>query len=236
MRQLLPLLAIVAAPVFAGQFSVSPIRVDLNNAQKSEAITVANTGDTPLRISVELKRWTQDATGADHYQAGNELVYFPRQMEVPVGEKRIVRVGRKGAPKASEAAYRLYINEQPPEASSNAGGQVSMVVSFGVPVFVAPKTPDAQLQMHTPRVEKGNLILDLKNSGNSTVRLSRAVLGDEVIDNFPRWYLHPGIKQHYQLPLPQAACKLSGEVQLTLESTLKPQTTTITLPKNPCAQ
>ena len=66
---------------------------------------------TRLRVLVKLVEWTQDASGKDVYADSADLVYFPRQMEIEPGAKRLVRVGAKAPAQGAERAYRLFIEE-----------------------------------------------------------------------------------------------------------------------------
>jgi fimbrial chaperone protein len=206
----------------AGQFAVSPIRVEISAKSKSDAITVSNNGSSPLRIALELKRWTQDASGKDIYTSTpDELVYFPRQFELAPKKKQVVRIARKTAAGASEVAYRLYFNEQPNiSADSSAEGQLSMVVSFGVPIFIAPNNSNVALTQTPARVEAGKLNFTLRNEGNVTQRLTRIQIGTQgaQINQFENWYLQPGISRSYSLPLPEAACLSTAPQKMQLET------------------
>src|SRR4051812_10354068 len=87
--------ALLAGPVLAGEFSVTPIRVDLKAGALNESITVTNHAKDKLRLAVHLMEWSQDADGKDVYKDSSDLVYFPRQLEIEGEGKRLVRVGAK---------------------------------------------------------------------------------------------------------------------------------------------
>lgn len=237
MRHLVALLfAAITAVSFAGQFAVSPIRVEFAAKDKSQAITVSNNGDTPLRIALELKRWTQDAGGKDSYSsAPDELVYFPRQFEIAPKQKQIVRLGRKAAASERELTYRLYINEQPnPEEGKE--GQVAMVVSFGVPVFMRPTNNQLNLESSPLQLENGQLKLTLSNQGNVTQRLTQIRFGDNggEIKQFDHWYLHPGVSRNYQLKLPASACTANKIQKISIETDLQKISSDLLIPTSAC--
>src|SRR5450432_1756242 len=112
------LIALVAwAPsLVAGEFTINPLRVNLDRATRSSEITVRNDDTAPLRMQVQAMSWRQDAEGKDQYEVSDDLIYFPRALEILPGESRIIRVGVKAAPVSREETYRLFIEELPPAA------------------------------------------------------------------------------------------------------------------------
>jgi fimbrial chaperone protein len=125
----------------AGEFAVSPIRAELKAGALTETLTVTNYADAPLRVSAKLMEWTQDATGADVYKESGDLVYFPRQLDIPPQGRRLIRVGAKSTGPASERTYRLYIEEEPAPGST-AGAQVNFYFRFVLsPLPSSPPPP-----------------------------------------------------------------------------------------------
>src|SRR5215471_6303752 len=128
----------------AGEFTINPLRVSLDRNTRATEVTVRNDDTVPLRMQVEAMTWRQDAQGQDQYEAAEGLLYFPRAMEIPPGESRIVRIGVRAAPVTSEDAYRLFIEELPPPAGTEAppeGTSLRIFLRVGVAVFVAPAQP-----------------------------------------------------------------------------------------------
>ncbi len=198
---------------------------------------VSNQGDKPLRFALELKRWTQDEHGQETYtDAPDELIFFPRQFEIAPQQKQIIRLGRKLAATAQERAYRLYINEQPNTPSEETQGQVAMVVSFGVPVFVRPSPRLVQLKSSVIEVGQQQLRFELHNNGNTTQRLTRVRIGHDgdEINQFDQWYLHPGVRRNYQLPLPASACSHNQAQQIVIETDQQTLSQSISIPASAC--
>lgn len=222
----------------AGQFAVSPIRVELAAKSKSEAITVSNNGETPLRIALELKRWTQDASGNDVYVSSpDELIYFPRQFELQPKQKQVVRIARKNASDSVEHAFRLYFNEQPNlSTDGEQGGKLAMVVSFGVPVFIQPSSMNVNLQASPFKIEQQKLSFTLSNKGNVTQRLNRITIGNQgaAITQLENWYLHPGISRSYQLNLPSNACAGETAQRVVIETDRAPIVQELMIPHSAC--
>lgn len=231
-------LALASSLLYAGQFSVSPIRVELPAKSKSGAVTVTNNGEEPLRIALELKRWTQDANGNDVYvSAPDELIYFPRQFDLKPKQKQVVRIARKKPSESEELAFRLYFNEQPNlDVEGEQGGKLAMVVSFGVPIFIQPIKVDMGLQATPFKIENKKLHFTLKNTGNVTQRLSRIIIGNKgvAITKLEHWYLQPGISRSYQLSLPSDACDGNQPQRVVIETDRAPIMQELIIPDSAC--
>ncbi|BCL74849.1 hypothetical protein JHS3_05850 [Jeongeupia sp. HS-3] len=203
-----------ASAAHATGFGVSPVRIDFTPQDRANAITVTNNSDAMLRVAVSLKAWQQDTAGKDQYTPSDALVYFPRQLELPPKGSKVIRLGPKAARGEKEQAFRLYVSEQP-EAGASRQGQVAMLVSFGIPVFVQPLQPAPSAKV-TPTVAKGRLDVRIENDGNTTLKIKQAKFSDgSAVDHFDAWYLLPGVARRYGLKLPEALCKQEKPV-LTL--------------------
>lgn len=199
----------------AGDFGVSPIRVDLDRNTKSALITVTNDDARPLAFQVRAMEWTQDAAGADRYADSADLVYFPRQLKVPPKESRVVRVGYKVPAVQAEKAYRLFIEElADPDAKPSQTG-VAITLRFGVPVFLRP----AELRLAGEvrlNAEAGAARALVRNTGNAHFRIASVRYtgldagGKPVFEQaLDGWYLLAGAERPYILKLPPEQCALA---------------------------
>jgi len=113
----------------AGDFVINPLRVTMDRTSRASEVSVRNDDTVPLRMQVEALTWRQDASGADQYEPAEGLLYFPRVLEIPPGESRIVRVGVRAAPVSREEAYRLFFEELPPPGGNpNAGTSLQVLL------------------------------------------------------------------------------------------------------------
>ncbi len=206
------LAAAVAIPVRAGDFGVSPIRIELDRATKSALVTVTNDDSRPLAFQARALAWIQDEAGADRYTETGELVYFPQQFKIAPGESRVVRVGYKVPAGQDEKTYRLFIEELADLARSPSQTGIAVTLRFGVPVFSRPaaahSSADAQLS-----VSARNVRALLKNTGNVHFRLASVRLvglgatGDTLYDQtLDGWYLLAGAQRPYSFTLPPEVC------------------------------
>jgi fimbrial chaperone protein len=202
----------------ASEFFVSPVRAELKAGALNESISVTNRGSERLRVAVKVMAWTQDAQGNDVYRDTDDLVYFPRQMEIAPQGKRVIRVGAKSPAGATERTYRLFIEEQP-EAAPEARPQVSVYFRFGVPIFLVPASPRPQLDIAQSAVDKGRLSVQLKNEGNRHARILRVKVDDGA--GFERevggWYALAGTERNYTIDIPRDVCRRSRTLNVVVE-------------------
>jgi fimbrial chaperone protein len=208
----------VLSPAFAGQFGVSPIRVDLDRTSKSGTITVSNdeTADS-LRVQMRLFEWTQDADGKDVYRESQDLVYFPRLMVLEKGEQKLVRVGLRTPATTQEKTYRLFVEELPsPKVPGTASGsQVAIAVRFGVPVYLKPSKQVLRGEIASMSVAKGVLHVGVRNTGNThfTIKSVTATSG-KMTREMAGWYLLAGATRDHAIELPAADCARLGKLDV----------------------
>lgn len=212
---------ILAAPLpgRATEFSVTPIRVELKPGAMSETITVINHEQTRLRVSVKLMEWTQDATGQDVYSESNDLIYFPRQLDLAPDSKRLIRVGVKVPAGTAERTYRLFVEEEPDPTTTGARAQVAFHFRFGVPIFMTPAVGKPVPEVLPPTMEKGKLTLVVKNSGNQHFRLNKLSVTDgaSFVQELPGWYSLAGTARSYVASVPREVCVRTPVLSVLLE-------------------
>lgn len=208
------------APALAGQFGVSPIRIDLDRGAKSGAITVSNDEEAePLRAQLRLFEWTQDANGKDNYQLNEDLLYFPRLMNLEKGEQKLVRVGLRMPALEREKTYRLFIEELPaPPLPGSA--RVAIAVRFGVPIFVKPAQEDVRGDIDKLSMEKGILSVGVRNRGNThfTITSITAASGEAFSKEVSGWYLLTGAAREHSIELPTQVCAKLKQIEVTVKA------------------
>lgn len=194
----------------AGEFSVSPLRIFLTPTSKTGVVTVANSPAANLTMQLRAMQWTQDADGNDRYEDTKEVIFAPRSLDLPKGAKRLVRIGTEKPATGVQRSYRLFIEQTPPVIDpAQKHAQVSVVVNFGLPIFVQPVAPKARAELQDVKVEKGVLTFKVVNTGNVHILLSAlATTPAKVVStDFRTWYLMPGSARTHKATLPQTACK-----------------------------
>jgi fimbrial chaperone protein len=206
------LAAAVVIPVRAGDFGVSPIRIELDAKTKSALVTVTNDDAKALAFQARALEWTQDEKGADRYTETAELVYFPQQFKIAPGENRVVRVGYKVPATQAEKTYRLFIEELADTSRTPTQTGIAVTLRFGVPIFLRPAAAaaagEAQLTVMSRTVRSL-----LRNTGNvhfrpTAVRLLGLGAGGETLydQTLDGWYLLAGAQRPYSFTLAPEVC------------------------------
>jgi len=219
-------LATSIAPRLArgAEFSVSPIRLEFEPGARSGTVTVTNDDARPLRMQLRLVEWTQDGQGADVYRDSDELVYFPRLMSVPPGEKRLVRVGLKTPAAATERTYRLLLDELP-DSDKPATSGLNFTIRFALPVFLpaaAAMKPAGAIE--SIKLDAGRLRVAVRNTGTQHFRITSVVArvagmpGSGFPDTAPGWYLLAGASRVHSIEIPAEACRGLRRLEVTVKA------------------
>lgn len=212
------LLVGLGPPAAQAGFNVTPIRVDLDRGATGGAITVANDGDETLGFQVNAMAWSQDADGNDAYEDTQDLVFFPKLLNVEPNASRVVRVGFKVPAATAEKTYRLFIEQLPPPRKDGPGegkntAQVSVLIRFGVPVFLHPLERRPAGEAAELGIVGGKAFVLIRNTGNGTFRIQKITFrgfdgaGKEVLTKeMDGWYLMHGATRRYGAEIPAEVC------------------------------
>lgn len=160
----------------AGEIQVSPVRIVLNDRQPTVAMTVRNTGDTPVLVQMEATRWRQEH-GRDSYTDTTDLLVNPRIFVIPAQRAQTVRIGQAQPHTASDAlAYRIFIHEVPHLDEKTGEPGLKVLLKLGVPLFVSPAAP-VRSKLEWKATRFGNAYrISLVNKGNTHIQVSRLAL------------------------------------------------------------
>jgi fimbrial chaperone protein len=218
---LLLLLPVVAR---AGDWRVSPIRLDLGRDAKSGAVTVANDSDDRLQVQMKAFEWTQDAEGKDRYDETGEILFFPRLMILERKEERILRAGIRVPAAAKEKTYRLFIEEIPGPRKAE-GANVAVAIRFGVPIFVKPLKEEVRGEVGGMTMSAGALLVPVKNTGNvhfviqSVLVRGRNGAGEEIFSReLSGWYLLAGVSRGYATTVPPETCATIAVIEAEVKT------------------
>ena len=217
------LLASLAA--HAAEFQLSPTRVQLAPRHLVDTVVVGNSGATPLRFEVSVKRWHMAADGSWQLVPSDDLIVHPLLLDIAAGGKARLRVGQLMPSRdPQEAAYRIELDEQ--EVGPRQSDSVRMLTRISLPVFVrgddAPGTPAASLQ--APQWHGGALAFAMHNAGDGflppqtldvqvraadgTVLVAQALQGNYVL---------AGATLPLRMHMPQAMCARASELRVHLQ-------------------
>jgi fimbrial chaperone protein len=221
----LAVLAALASGIEAAEFTINPLQVRLDRTNRASEILVRNDDSAPLRMQVQAMNWRQDADGQDQYEPAEGLLYFPRAMEIPPGESRIIRVGVKATPVSLEETYRVFVEELPPAAalSPAAGTSLQVMLRVGVPVFVAPAQPNRKAEINRLNLRGATAEWVVANTGNVHLRAEQVELvgvardGTKVFEQqFQERYFLAGTFKTLRFDVPPEKCGQLAAIEATV--------------------
>lgn len=203
-------LLLSAGAAWGATLDVSPVRVHLSPAKKSESLELRNRSGEEVRYQVVAHRWEQTRDGEMKLTPTKDLVVFPSLLTLKPHEKKRLKVATTVFPRQQENAYRLVL--EPLLDDGGSAGKVRVLTRVNLPVFVQiPKpAPMPRVRMH---VGAGKLFVTVQNHGTSyfVARslqiVARAGSGEVIFQNAePGWYVLASGERAYSFPLPQGAC------------------------------
>lgn len=221
---LFPLLLLLPVAAVAGDWRVSPIRLDLGRDAKSGAVTIANDSDDRLQVQMKAFEWTQDAEGKDRYVETGEILFFPRLMILEGKEEKILRAGIRVPAAAKEKTYRLFIEEIPGPRKAE-GVNVAVAIRFGVPIFVKPLKEEVRGEVGAMTMTAGALLIPVNNTGNAHFVVQSILVrgrngeGKEIFSReLSGWYLLSGVSRGYATAVPQGTCEAMAVVEAEVKT------------------
>lgn len=231
----------IAASAFptSSPFSISPLRLEFDDAVRDSELEIRNTGQEPLDVQLRVESWAQDDRGEDVLSATDTIIVFPRIARVEAGASRIFRIAHRiPGPIESEYSYRLFAEELVSEEDAEA---LQFALQISIPVFVRSPDLAPALEIASSGVSDRTLDLVVENRGSATGRVGeiRATgLGEGTGEVFTAqgngWYVLPGARRVFSVPLPDecgSATRLRVEAFLP-EGSL---TRTIAVDTNGCS-
>ena len=169
---LLPAIA-CGASVYAGSFSVNPVRIELTAARPNALVQIANLSDEPTIIQVHVVSWRSDNNNESVYLPTDDVLVNPPIFTVDPRQKQFMRLGlRRPASAPAEASYRLIVEEVPkPPAPGFVGLQT--VLRISIPIFLKPVTPvSPKLAWRVDYTNRDSVRLTAMNQGNAHIQIT----------------------------------------------------------------
>lgn len=207
---------------YAGNFKVMPIKVYLEENQKTQTLTLRNESDSSVTLQFETMEWRQDAEGQDIYEHSKAIVIFPKILTVEAGSEKMIRLGYQGPPASTqERTYRVFMTEIPVAKTAEVGLQMAM--RLGVPVFAVPKKGKPTLEIEHVTMAKGVAEVQVTNPGNRHVYVKHIeVTGLDASDKtvFTQegkgWYVLPGMRRVFPVTIPIESCTAGSKLRVTV--------------------
>ncbi|MGB7444113.1 MAG: P pilus assembly protein, chaperone PapD [Coleofasciculaceae cyanobacterium] len=171
---------LIGSPAKA-QLGASPltIEVEANRGQAQAVINIINPTNTPLRARIYTEPFTYDRNQgfqtlpSSPNDLSSYLQFSPRELTIPPGVSRRIRLRALLAPNLPEGEYRAVVfTETLQEASESNQNAVSVITRVGTNVYVrkGDLSPNLAVDGASFDSDKNQLLLLVRNTGNASVK------------------------------------------------------------------
>jgi fimbrial chaperone protein len=198
--------------------------VALSKGRHVATFTLMNRSTEAVRLQVSGYAWDMSEDGEIQLKPTDALVLFPPLLVIPPLQSRAVRLGVQVPPGATEQSFRVYFEELPSldsQLKPVLGPTITLREKIGVPVFIEPAQPLANVQIARAQAAGGRLHVTLENVGNAHLSLSDLVLsgisksGTTLFSGTVKgWYLLAGDKRTYDVAMPTDACRSLSRITI----------------------
>jgi fimbrial chaperone protein len=213
--------------LWAGQFSVNPVRVQLTPDNRIAVMRVTNQDSAPVTLQLKTLAWSQ-ADNADVLTETRDFLATPPLFTLAPGQEQIVRVGLRHTPSSGiEQPYRLIFEEVLPPAEAGFQG-LRVALNISIPVFATMAENTAASPVWSLKRQGKDVVLHVANRGTAHMQLRGITLhtpplaqaAAQIEGNF---YVLPGQSRHWPVALPRQARSVrltaqtpGGETQIDL--------------------
>lgn len=188
------------APVWAGIFSVTPVRIYMTPRDRAVAMTVANEGDTNVVLQADLNAWTQLPDGTEQLIPTEDLILSPPIIKLAPNTRQVIRLGLlKPADASRQLTYRMIMREVP-EALPNPDKtiQVPIALALSMPVFITPAPAKRVMNCSAVRGAESALNISCGNTGTAYAQVREVLVtrGPATLARFEGGsYILPGAQK-----------------------------------------
>ena len=210
------------APVHAGQFSVSPVRIYMGPRERATAVTLTNEGDTELVMQADIYQWRQQPDGQDELVLSEDMILSAPILKLAPRSRQVVRLALlRPRPQGLEQTFRLVVRELPEALPSDDSVQLRIAMAFSMPVFVSPPGAKRALQCAVERDASAGLRAVCENQGTAYAQPVDFVLqgdgGQALASSQAGGYVLPGIRRGFGLTVPAGQRLPGGSAQLVVK-------------------
>ncbi len=212
---------LLASNVWAGAFSVTPVRLYFEPRDRAVAITLVNESDNEIALQADINRWSQDDAGKDQMELTEDLIVSPPNMKLAPRSKQVIRVALLVPRDAhQQMTYRLVVRELPEAIATKEGEmQLPIALVLNMPVFITPVKAQRVIDCAATTVSDKPVEVICQNQGNASAQLRDIELkrdGKSLARLEGGIYLLPGAKKSIQLKTEEGARLVSGPAELSV--------------------
>jgi len=194
----------LAPPVYAGMFSVTPVRIYMAPRDRAVAITITNESDEELVMQADVYDWKQKPDGEDNLALTEDMLVSPPIIKVPAKSHQVVRLARLvPIQQAQQMTYRMIVREIPEAKPAKETLQLQVALAFSMPIFITPPSAKNKLNCVVERTAANAVNAVCENTGNAYAQLLDFVLinqaGDKLASRDKGGYILPTIKRRFEI-------------------------------------
>ncbi|MES2362138.1 MAG: fimbria/pilus periplasmic chaperone [Pseudomonadota bacterium] len=221
-------------PVWAGVFSVTPVRIYMTPRDRAVAVTITNEGDSEVVLQADLNAWSQKPDGTDEQVPTEDLILSPPIIKLAPNARQVVRLALlKPADASRQLIYRMIMREVPEAlAARDKTIQVPISLALSMPVFITPPPAKRDVTCQASRGTPPALNVSCTNSGTAYAQVREIVLkrGAQALGKFEGGtYILPGARQVMSVKGEQPITAGAAQLSVSFDDG-KSQTFDITLP------
>ena len=207
MLPVLVLLSALPSVVWAGVFSVTPVRIYMTPRDRAVAVIIVNEGEAEIVLQADLNAWTQKPDGTDEQTPTEDIILSPPIIRLAPNARQVVRLALlKPADASRQLIYRMVLREVP-EALGNQDKtiQLPIALALSMPVFITPLPAKRNMNCTAARGLAPDLTVNCTNSGTAYAQVREILLkrGTATLARFEGGT--------YVLPGAQKVMSLKGE-------------------------
>lgn len=189
---------------WAGDFTVTPVRIYMTPRDRAMAVTVVNESAADIVMQAELFSWNQKADGQDELLPTDDLVMAPPIMTVPARSRQVLRLMRLAPPPAGQQqTYRMLLREVPEAGKRPEDAGMQIALAFSLPVFITPPGAKRNMSCSPIRLESGAVAARCANTGMAYAQVRSVALlgpaGEQVASTFTPTYVLPQATRNIEL-------------------------------------
>jgi fimbrial chaperone protein len=221
----------------AGQFSVSPLRIQMTARDRATAITLTNEGDNELVMQADIYHWKQKPDGQDDLELSEDMILSPPILKLPPHSRQVVRLARlRPVLSGEQQTYRIIVREIPEAQVTEGAMKLQIAMAFSLPIFISPSGTKRELLCTTERGVSNIIRAFCENHGNAYAQPVDFVLkdlgGKQLAKKEAGGYVLPGIRRGFDLSAPSSDRIPAGAAQLLVrQDTGAVQTFNVTIPE-----
>jgi len=193
-----------AKPAWAGQFSVSPVRIYMAPRDRATAITITNESDEALVMQADVYSWKQKPDGEDDLTLSEDLFLSPPIIKLAPRARQVVRLAMlRPSPSPDQLTYRMLVREIVEARPADEKLKLQVALAFSLPVFITPASAKGKLECSAQRSAPDALVVSCENKGNAYVHPREFSLlgasGEKLAGRDSGGYLLPGIRRTFDI-------------------------------------